>query len=299
MPLLAAVGITPMRVAGKGAHWLWGKCKPAVVTAIVLVGALKLTSYIQRQNRRKKWNNAGKDVVVLHSFPRGKFCPNLSPFVVKLETYLRMAAIPYELDTVEPIGPKGKCPWITLNGEEIADSQLIMEKLSKLYGKNFSTHLSEEQKALALSMRIMIEEHFLWCLILWRYIIDEGRSFFNGMIVPKVFHVVFFLLKRYLKKACHMQGIGRHSYEEIEEMGRKDLAALSSWLGDKPFFMGEKPTEVDCAIFGMLSQIQWNSAGSPYLHMLESDFVNLSAYCLRVKEKFWPDWNKCLYPPVE
>ncbi len=36
--------------------------------------------------------------LVLHSFERGKTCPNISPFVLKLETYLRMAGIPYEVN---------------------------------------------------------------------------------------------------------------------------------------------------------------------------------------------------------
>ena len=46
---------------------------------------------------REKWNNAGKDVVVLHQFWRGKFCPSLSPFVMKVETFLRMHNIKYEV----------------------------------------------------------------------------------------------------------------------------------------------------------------------------------------------------------
>lgn len=28
--------------------------------------------------------------------------------------------------------------------------------------------------------------------------------------------------------------------------------------------MGDQPVEVDCAIFGLLAQIVWNSRGSPY-----------------------------------
>ena len=36
-----------------------------------------------------------KDVVILHQFPRGRITPSISPFVMKLETYLRMADIKY------------------------------------------------------------------------------------------------------------------------------------------------------------------------------------------------------------
>ncbi|RXG69905.1 hypothetical protein Avbf_05869 [Armadillidium vulgare] len=42
---------------------------------------------------RLEWDSAGQDVVVLHGFPRSKVCPNLSPYVLKLETYLRVAGI--------------------------------------------------------------------------------------------------------------------------------------------------------------------------------------------------------------
>ena len=52
----------------------------------------------QRQNwkkQREKWASVGKDVVVLHCFPRGKTCLSLTPFPLKVETYLRMNNIKY------------------------------------------------------------------------------------------------------------------------------------------------------------------------------------------------------------
>ena len=32
--------------------------------------------------------------------------------------------------------------------------------------------------------------------------------------------------------------------------------------GSKPYFTGDKPTEVDCAMFGVLSQIVWAAPNS-------------------------------------
>lgn len=46
---------------------------------------------------REKWASAGKDVVVLHTVPRGNYCPSLSPFALKLETFLRMMDIKYQV----------------------------------------------------------------------------------------------------------------------------------------------------------------------------------------------------------
>ena len=49
------------------------------------------------RQQRKKWAALPKDTVVLHQFPRGKITPSASPFCLKLETYLRMAGIQYEV----------------------------------------------------------------------------------------------------------------------------------------------------------------------------------------------------------
>ena len=48
-------------------------------------------------NCRKKWATVGKDVVVLHQIGRGRITPCASPFPLKLETYLRITGIPYEV----------------------------------------------------------------------------------------------------------------------------------------------------------------------------------------------------------
>jgi hypothetical protein len=39
--------------------------------------------------------------VVLHQLKRGKWTPCVSPFALKLETYLRMAGIPYQVNLTQ------------------------------------------------------------------------------------------------------------------------------------------------------------------------------------------------------
>ncbi len=51
--------------------------------------ALKIRTKAKKSALRKKWENAGKDVVVLHQHGRARFCPSGSPYPIKLETFLR------------------------------------------------------------------------------------------------------------------------------------------------------------------------------------------------------------------
>ena len=105
------------------------------------------------------------------------------------------------------------------------------------------------------------------------------------------------LVSRVQMKKALAQGMGRHSEAEVYEMGIKDLRAISIHLGDRPFFTGDKATEVDCTMFGVLAQFLWNSSGGPLEKVLKEELPNLTSFCKRMKEQFWPDWDKCLNPP--
>lgn len=53
---------------------------------------------------------------------------------------------------------KGKTPWLELNGEPLADSQLIIEHLMEYFNTDLDDHLTQEDKALSRMIRIMMEE---------------------------------------------------------------------------------------------------------------------------------------------
>jgi hypothetical protein len=45
-------------------------------------------------------------------------------------------------------------------------------------------------------------------------------------------------------KNFRTMGIGKHSKEEIANIGCADLKALSEILADRPYFLGDNPTAV-------------------------------------------------------
>ena len=59
--------------------------KTAVIVLVPTVVAYKLYSNYKRSQRRKAYP---KDVVILHQFSDGFRAPNLSPWALKLETWL-------------------------------------------------------------------------------------------------------------------------------------------------------------------------------------------------------------------
>ena len=62
-----------------------------------------------------------------------------------------------------------KSPWATIDGEDVADSQLVIERLAKIMEKDLEKDLDPKQKGIELATRIMLEDHLYWVLIMDRY----------------------------------------------------------------------------------------------------------------------------------
>ena len=72
-----------------------------------------------------------KDIVYLVQFPISPTIRTISPFALKLESYLRLKKVPYEPVYSFKFSKKGQIPYIELNGEQIADSNIIIQELEK------------------------------------------------------------------------------------------------------------------------------------------------------------------------
>lgn len=63
---------------------------------------------------------------------------------------------------------KGQLPFVELNGEEIADSSIIIKELSSKYEKDLDSGLTNEQKNVSYAMTTMLENHLIWVIFYWR-----------------------------------------------------------------------------------------------------------------------------------
>jgi glutathione S-transferase len=94
---------------------------------------------------------------------------DLSPFVGKVDTYFRLAGIPYRLERFPFFGiggaPKGKLPFIEHNGRRIADSSFILAHVQNTFGKGPDAALDDAQRARGHAIRRLVEEHLYWVLV--------------------------------------------------------------------------------------------------------------------------------------
>jgi glutathione S-transferase len=231
-------------------------------------------------------------MIKLHQYQPSWGLPNASPFCLKLETYLRMAKIPFECTHhAHPRkAPKGKLPYIEDKDQKVADSNLIIEYLKSSYGDTLDRHLSAQQKAAGLGMRRMIEENLYWCLVYSRWFDERGwvnvKKEFFGSLPPVLRKIIPELVKKSLWRQLQGQGMGRHNRVEIYKIGMADLSALSDFLDSKMFFLGDRPTTLDATAYGFLANILWAPIRSPLKEWTQKQ-PNLVDYCIRMRDKFF------------
>ena len=101
---------------------------------------------------------------------------NVSPFTLKLETWLKLAEIPYTVRHSTDLGkaPKRKLPFIEDGLVAIGDSSLIIEHLKATRGIDPDAGLSDRERAEALALQRMFEDHFYYVLMYSRWLDPEG-----------------------------------------------------------------------------------------------------------------------------
>lgn len=244
-------------------------------------------------------NSNEHQLMKLFQLPRVWGLPSISPPCMRLETWLRMTDIPYEfrvMDLVNYPAPKGKIPYIEDQGKLMGDSTLIIEHLKKTRNVDPDAHLSAAERAISTAFTRMLMENTYWLTVHDRYILEAGWAAYSQLIRPMVTHgypeeahdAVVAGFREQILAGYRGHGIGRHTSEEVHQIGAADLEAVSMFLADKPFFFGDKPSSVDAAALGVVANIIEVPIDSPTLHFGRS-LPNLVAYCRRMRERFYSD----------
>jgi glutathione S-transferase len=82
--------------------------------------------------------------------------------------------------------------------------------------------------------------------------------------------------------------MGRHSRAEIEELGKKGIDAIATFLGQKSFFMGADPTGVDATVFAFVASAMCPEVDTPVRTAAERH-ENLRRYVGRMTARYYPD----------
>ena len=231
-------------------------------------------------------------MITLYTFGPYFDLPDASPFVMKGEVLLKMADLPYQIDTGGfPKAPKGKLPYIDDDGEIIADSTLIRLHIEKTYGFDFDKGLTAAQRGIAWAVEKMCENHLYWAGLHARCMIDENfdkgpRQFFAPAPAP-LRPLVVLMARRQFKRNLWGHGMGRHTVPEMEALAVRDIDAIANILGDKPYLMGAAATAGYASVFPMIAHALCPLFDTGIRRRTERR-PNLVAYNARLMAQYFP-----------
>ena len=124
--------------------------------------------------------------------------------------------------------------------------------------------------------------YYRWCS---DYAPVLRKRWFGNLVFP-VKQLVFYVLQRKCKKDLWAHGIGRHPEQDVYEIGKGDLLAVSEIFGHKKFLFREKPCLLDAALFAFIASSAWDCPESPlhYSPSLEQKILTSTL----------SDWGNCI-----
>ncbi|MGH6834753.1 MAG: glutathione S-transferase family protein [Methylocella sp.] len=230
-------------------------------------------------------------MITLYTFGPLFALPDPSPFVMKAMLLLKLAGLEYSEDRGGfRKAPKGKLPYIDDGGLFVADSTFIRFHIEKKYGFDFDAGLPPEQRAVAWAAEKMCEEHLYFALVAARWLDDANfakgpAQFFKAVPMP-LRPVVQGLIRRKVAKRLKLQGFGRHTPAEQDELAIADVEALATLIGDKAFLMGERPCGADAAVFAFVAGFLTPVFATPIRTAAEKH-KNLTGYRDRIMRKYF------------
>lgn len=237
-------------------------------------------------------------MIKLYKFGPAFGLPDASPFVMKLETYLRITGQKYEAINGDPRkSPRGMMPYVDVDGKLVPDSAAIITMLEASRPEKLDTHLDAGQRAVAIAFRSMLEEHLYFSVLYMRWATDEGWAVFEPSLremlgnfgVPGIMRgMVSRSARKQVIDRVSRQGVGRQPRSEVVPRSMELIDALCQQLGDKPYFCGDRPTTYDATVYAFAAGLLCPAFDNELLEHSKTK-KNLVDYESRLKAQYWKD----------
>ena len=232
-------------------------------------------------------------LITLHRFgPAWNTFGCISQFVLKIDTYLRMAEIDFVTKslgvTFAETAPLGKLPYIDHDGVLVADSSMIIDYLKTHFGDPLDASLSVEDRARGHVIKRMVEEHLWWLMGRERWWSEENPYWDTPGMLQGIEPAMYYEMRDDSQRKIIEHGVGAFSDADSNARGREDIDALATLLGQQSFYLGEQPASVDATVYAFL----WQIINAPYASALKDAALNqpnLVAYTQRVSERWFAD----------
>lgn len=200
----------------------------------------------------------------------------ISPFCDKIRRVMNYKGLEYKTvnfslaDTAKGALKKlysvGKVPVIKIHGSTLGDSSIIADYLEKKFPEPALIPEDPKEKAMVHFLEDWADESLYFYEIYLRFNIAKNRE----KIMPELIKFDNAALQKIapmaipfaMKKILNNQGIGRKALPMVLSDVEKHVAAIEGWLSGGNWFVGNKITLADIAVYSQLQCINQTPEGS-------------------------------------
>ncbi|CCW62568.1 unnamed protein product [Phytomonas sp. EM1] len=246
------------------ANSFYGKNKKACLAVGAVVGSYATVKTVctfyrafRRMRARACFRNLEPGIVHLFIYQRWSRGPNFFPQCVKVETFLRLAKIPYIVHLMDDssLSPDGRLPFIVCDGMPLVGCDFIIQYLTTRFDISMDAHLTPQERSAGKMLQRMVETR-----------IGNGlnRMIFveNPLCVKRVLDqsnarpLSAILLARDIRqtvlKDLSLSGYIKLDHRKHEEEFLDAVQSLEVCLRQTPFLFGVRPTSFDCSTYAWL-----------------------------------------------
>ena len=231
-------------------------------------------------------------MIILHAFGAKFGLPEASPFTMKADILLKMSGLDYVVKTDGDVtkAPKEKFPIIDDNGTIVTDSTFIRFHLENKHAIDFNHNVSAARQAALWGLERTAENESYFIAMESRWLDDDNfakgpATFFEAVPAP-LRPLICAIIRRKIKKTLWLQGLGRHTEAEKQELIRRWIWACAKTLDAHDYFGGTAPCAADATLFSFLIGIDCPFFDTPYNGMV-AEHPALTLYCERMMQRFY------------
>jgi glutathione S-transferase len=225
---------------------------------------------------------------------------DISPYVLRVENYLKLHKKDYVKKKSQHLSenPRGKVPLANIYGTMIDDSHRILLHLQEKFGDKIDMQLTEAQRTQGLFIRRLLTCSTYFVILYEQFATKRGRKLFESGLKKDTPGFIIPLIKPMIIRSQmdNLHGLlDKYPPDEVIELGKADLRALNSILGDQNFFLGmTEPTIYDTDVYSFVSSMffdPWFSS-SDWIKEIRKELPSLEQHCIRMRALLSSDSKK-------
>lgn len=211
-----------------------------------------------------------------------------------VQAFLKMCGLDFEVEprsNAEYMSPSGRVPFIKCGAFVVAELDPIISFVNHK-GISLSDKLDSVQKADMRAYMSLIntvlanaELYITWCDKTTLQEVTKPR--FGSVLPWPLNHILAWQKRSQVVKKLGVLGWAHKTLDEVYKEIENCCSALSERLENRPYFFGDRPTELDAQVFGHLFTILTTPLPNNRFASIVRGYPNLIELCKLVEKEYF------------